>query len=320
MTVATASDPKGTDALTESTSEGSHAFEVRLDNFEGPFDLLLSLISKHKLDITDVSLHQVTDEFIAHVKAGASRQGDGTLRDASSLGSSGTAWDLEQTSSFLLVASTLLDLKSARLLPQGEIEDEEDLALLEARDLLFARLLQYRAFKQVAAVLEQRLAGESLRHPRVVGLEERYAGLLPEVLIGIGLDAFAGLAARALEPKPELEVSLQHIHAPAVSVREQAELVAERLRRTGTMTFRALCGDAPDTLTTVARFLALLELFRENVVAFDQVSPLGELSVRWTGEHADAVADLRIDEFEGVPEPPPDQPTDETPDPEEETA
>src|SRR4029079_11451451 len=264
MTVATASDPRGTDALTETTTEGTHAFEVRLDNFEGPFDLLLSLISKRKLDITEVSLHQVTDEFIAHVKAGAS-------------------WDLEQTSSFLLVASTLLDLKSARLLPQGEIEDEEDLALLEARDLLFARLLQYRAFKQVASLLEERLAGEALRHPRAVGLEERYAGLLPEVLIGIGLDAFAGLAAKALEPKPEQELSLQHIHAPAVSVREQAELVVDRLRRSGTMTFRALCGDSPDMMTTVARFLALLELFRESAVAFDQVSPLGELTVRWTG-------------------------------------
>ena len=215
-----------------------------------------------------MSLSPVTDEFIAHVKAGL----EGRRR-----------WDLEQTSSFLLVASTLLDLKSARLLPQGEIEDEEDLALLEARDLLFARLLQYRAFKQVAAVLEVRLAGEARRHPRSVGLEERYARLLPEVLIGIGLDAFAALAAKALEPKPELELSLQHIHAPAVSVREQAELVVDRLRRAGTMTFRALCGDAPDTLTTVARFLALLELFRENAVAFDQVSPLGELTVRWTG-------------------------------------
>jgi segregation and condensation protein A len=277
--------------MTESTSEASHAFEVRLDNFEGPFDLLLSLISKHKLDITEVSLSTVTDEFIAHVKQGSSDE----------------AWDLEQTSSFLLVASTLLDLKSARLLPQGEIEDEEDLALLEARDLLFARLLQYRAFKQVAAVLEGRLAGESLRHPRAVGLEDRYAGLLPEVLIGIGLDAFAALAAKALEPKPELELSLQHIHAPAVSVREQAELVADRLRRTGTMTFRALCGDAADTLTTVARFLALLELFREHVVAFDQVSPLGELTVRWTGgDDPESVADLRIDEFEGAPEPAPE--------------
>ncbi len=216
-------------------------FEVRLDNFEGPFDLLLSLIAKHKLDITEVALSRVTDEFIAHVKAGASADG---------------VWDLEQTTSFLVVASTLLDLKSARLLPQGDVEDEDDLALLEARDLLFARLMQYRAFKQVAGVLETRLADESRRHPRAVGLEERFAGLLPEVLIGIGLDAFAALAAQALEPRPEQEVSLHHIHAPAVSVREQAEVVAERLRRAGTLTFRALCGDAPDTLTKVARFLA----------------------------------------------------------------
>src|SRR3954454_17589134 len=297
MTVTTASDPAGSEAFaapsTRASSEAGHTFEVRLDNFEGPFDLLLSLISKHKLDITEVSLSKVTDEFIAHVKAGAAGDSDGT-------------WDLEQTSSFLLVASTLLDLKSARLLPQGEIEDEEDLALLEARDLLFARLLQYRAFKQVASLLEERLAGEALRHPRAVGLEERYAGLLPEVLIGIGLDAFAGLAAKALEPKPEQELSLQHIHAPAVSVREQAEVIVDRLRRTGTMTFRALCGDSPDLLTTVARFLALLELFRENAVAFDQVSPLGELTVRWTGgEHAETVAELDIDEFDGSPEPSP---------------
>jgi segregation and condensation protein A len=251
MTVAAAREEAGPKHEGPKQVGPEHAdFEVRLDNFEGPFDLLLSLISKHKLDITEVSLSRVTDEFIAHVKAGSLLDG----RDGE--------WDLEQTTSFLVVASTLLDLKSARLLPHGDVEDEEDLALLEARDLLFARLMQYRAFKQVAAVLERRLAGESRRHPRVVGLEDRYAGLLPEVLIGIGLDAFAALAARALEPKPVLEISLQHIHAPAVSVREQAELVVERLRRSGTMTFRALCGDAPDTLTTVARFLALLELFR----------------------------------------------------------
>ena len=255
-------------------------FELRLDNFEGPFDLLLSLIAKHKLDITEVSLSQVTDDFIAFVKVG------------------GKAWDLEQTTSFLLVASTLLDLKAARLLPQGDVEDEEDLALLEARDLLFARLLQYRAFKQVAAVLDTRLAGESLRHARAVGLEERFATLLPEVLIGIGLEQFAALAARAMEPKPVIEVSLQHIHANKVSVREQAALVVERLRRSGTMTFRALCGDSPDTLTTVARFLSLLELFREGAVAFDQVTPLGELSVRWTGSEAE---EFEIDEFEGAP-------------------
>ena len=298
MTIAPDAGPDtGSQTLAEA------GFEVRLDNFEGPFDLLLSLISKHKLDITEISLSRVTDEFIAHVKAGAAADG---------------VWDLEQTSSFLVVASTLLDLKSARLLPQGDVEDEDDLALLEARDLLFARLLQYRAFRQVAAVLEQRLAGESRRHPRAVGLEDRFAGLLPEVLIGIGLDAFAAMAAKALEPRPEEELSLQHIHAPAVSVREQAEIIVDRLRRTSTITFRALCGDAPDTLTKVARFLALLELFRENAVAFDQMSPLGELTVRWTGsDDLDVEADVHIDEFEGVPvaadAPPPEPQEEETP-------
>jgi segregation and condensation protein A len=270
-------------AAEQSAGESTPAFEVRLDNFEGPFDLLLNLIAKHKLDITEVSLSRVTDEFIAHVKAG------------------GSSWDLEQTTSFLLVASTLLDLKAARLLPQGDVEDEEDLALLEARDLLFARLLQYKAFKQVAGVLEQRLATESRRHPRAVGLEERFAGLLPEVLIGIGLDQFAQLAAKALEPKPVLELSLHHIHAAKVSVREQAGIVVDRLRRSGTMTFRALCGDSPDKLTTVARFLSLLELFREGAVAFDQVTPLGELTVRWTGDDDADVEDLITDEFEGAP-------------------
>jgi len=264
---------------------------VRLDNFEGPFDLLLSLISKHRLDITEIALSQVTDEFIAHIKK---------LPDD----------DLEETTSFLLVAATLLDLKAARLLPQGDVEDEDDLALLEARDLLFARLLQYKAYKLIAGVLQERLAGESRRFPRAVGLEDRFASLLPEVLIGIGLEQFAGLAARALEPKPELEITLHHIHAPAVSVREQAVIVVERLRRTGTMTFRALCGDSPDTLTTVARFLSLLELFREGAVAFEQVTALGELSVRWTGSDDADVDELITDEFDGTV-PPEDQPEDQ---------
>jgi segregation and condensation protein A len=270
----------------EVPGEATATFDVRLDNFEGPFDLLLSLIAKHKMDITEVALSKVTDEFISHVKT------------------AGVAWDLGQTTSFLLVASTLLDLKAARLLPQGDVEDEEDLALLDARDLLFARLLQYKAFKQVAGILATRLEGESRRHPRAVGLEDRFASLLPEVLIGIGLDQFAGLAAKALEPKPVLEVSLQHIHANRVSVREQGALVIERLRRSGTMTFRSLCGDSPDTLTTVARFLSLLELYREGAVAFEQVSPLGDLSVRWTG---DEDTDIEIsDEFDGAP--PEDEP------------
>jgi segregation and condensation protein A len=276
--------------------EAPTGFAVRLDNFEGPFDLLLQLISKHKLDITEVSLSRVTDEFIAHVKA---------------LGKGGID-DLEETTSFLLVAATLLDLKAARLLPQGDVEDEEDLALLEARDLLFARLLQYKAFKQVAGVLEQRLARESGRHPRAVGLEDRFATLLPEVLIGIGLEQFAALAAKAMAPKPVLELPTHHIHAPAVSVREQAAIVVDRLRRSGTLTFRSLCGDSPDTLTTVARFLSLLELFREGAVAFEQVTPLGELTVRWTGDEDADVDALVTDEFDGAP-PPEETPTDVTP-------
>ena len=262
-------------------AEPATGFLLHLDNFEGPFDLLLSLIAKHRLDITEVALSKVTDEFIAHTRA------------------AGDAWELEQTSSFLVVAATLLDLKAARLLPSADVEDEEDMALLEARDLLFARLVQYRAFKQVASVLEDRLHAEAARHPRAVGLEERYATLLPEVLIGLGLEEFAALAGRAMEPRPVPEVSFAHLHAPTVSVREQALVVTERLRRQGTMTFRSLCTDAADTLTKVARFLSLLELFREGAVAFDQVTPLGELTVRWTGAE-DGEIEIK-DEFDGAP-------------------
>jgi segregation and condensation protein A len=240
-------------------------FRVHLSNFEGPFDLLLQLISRHKLDITEVALSQVTDEFIGHIKA------------------AGPAWDLDQTSQFVVVAATLLDLKAARLLPSGDVQDPEDLALLEARDLLFARLLQYRAFKQVSAYLASTLEDQARRFPREVGLESRFARLMPEVTLSITPERFAALAAKALAPRQADVVSLAHLHAPAVSVREQARLIVDRLRRSSSLTFRALSGDSPDRVTTVARFLALLELFREGAVAFEQVSALGELTVRWTG-------------------------------------
>lgn len=259
-------------------------FRVDVGVFEGPFDLLLQLIGKHQLDVTEVALAKVTSEFIAYVR---------------DLGG-----DLEQTTHFLLVASTLLDLKTARLLPQGDVEDEDDLALLEARDLLFARLMQYRAFKQVAAYLGDRLAREGRRHPRQVGLEPRFAALLPEVIVSITPDDLAALAARALEPKPEPVLSLAHLHAPTVSVREQAHLVVDRLRRDRTTTFRALTADA-DLMTTVARFLALLELFKEGVIGFDQATPLGDLHLRWTGTDE---GDIDVgDEFDGGPDPTPAQ-------------
>jgi segregation and condensation protein A len=250
----------------------SGSFTVRLDNFEGPFDLLLGLISKHKLDVTEVALSVVTDEFIDHIRA------------------KGTDWDLDQTTEFLLVAATLLDLKAARLLPQGEVEDEEDLALLEARDLLFARLLQYRAYKQVATSISARMAQEARRFPRAVGLEERFGKLLPEVLIGLGVEEFARLAANALKPRPEPVLSLAHIHAPRVSVRDQAAVLVERLRRSRSTTFRALTSDSPNVVTTIARFLALLELFRQGAVAFEQAEALAELTIRWSGSDAGEVA------------------------------
>lgn len=259
-------------------SQSTEGFSVKVGDFEGPFDLLLSLISKHKLEVTDLALHHVTDEFIAYIKG------------------KGGEWDLDEASGFLVVAATLLDLKAARLLPSGEVEDEEDLALLEARDLLFARLLQYRAYKEVAALLAQQMEVASKRLPRTVSLEPQFAALLPEVLIGLGLDHFAALAATALAPKDEEQVGLGHLHVPKVSVREQAAVIVQHLRRTRTSTFRALVADADSTLVVVGRFLALLELYREHVVLFEQVVPLGDLTIRWVGSDE---GDVQVtDEFD----------------------
>ncbi|MFD7227079.1 segregation/condensation protein A [Streptomyces sp. NPDC059881] len=256
-------------------------FTVRLANFEGPFDLLLQLISKHKLDVTEVALSKVTDEFMTYIRA------------------MGPDWDLDQTTEFLVVAATLLDLKAARLLPAAEVEDEADLALLEARDLLFARLLQYRAYKQIAEIFSNRLDEEARRYPRTVGLEDHHAELLPEVVISIGAEGFARLAVKAMQPKPKPQVYVDHIHAPLVSVREQAELVVGMLRERGTVSFRELTEGVGDTLTVVARFLALLELYREKAVALEQEEALGELMVTWAA--GDAVAHV-TDEFDRPPE------------------
>jgi segregation and condensation protein A len=273
----------------------SASFEVHLDVFEGPFDLLLGLIAKHRLDITEVALAKVTDEFVAHIRA---RSG----------GEAGD-WDLGQASEFVVVAATLLDLKAARLLPAAAVEDEEDLALLEARDLLFARLLQYRAFKQVAAVLVERMEQAGRRHARAVQLEPRFATLLPELVMSITPEQLAAIAARALTPRQEPTVGLGHLHAPAVSVREQAAVLVGQLRRQRTTTFRALTADADGTLVVVARFLALLELFRDGSVAFEQVTPLGELTVRWTGaDVGDVEVSDEFDESDAVPGDFPDKP------------
>jgi segregation and condensation protein A len=266
-------------------------FEVHLENFTGPFDLLLGLISKHKLDITEVALATVTDEFIAHLRA--ARESEAGL-------------DLSQTSEFLVVAATLLDLKAARLLPQAGPEDEEDLALIEARDILFARLLQYRAFKDIAHTFAERMATAGRRHPRSVALEPHLAALLPELVMTVTPEQLAMVAARALTPKPPPTVGLGHLHAPAVSVREQAAVLGTRLRRERVVSFRALVSDADSTLVVVARFLALLELYREAAVGFEQAEALAELTVRWTGPEEGEVE--VTDEFD-EPQPEPGAPS-----------
>ncbi|WP_018177503.1 segregation/condensation protein A [Jongsikchunia kroppenstedtii] len=256
-------------------------FQVKLTNFEGPFDLLLGLISQRQLDVTELALHQVTDDFIAYTKQ------------------LGADMELEQTTQFLVVAATLLDLKAARLLPSGEVENAEDLALLEARDLLFARLLQYRAYKQVAALFAELEAAALQRYPRAVGLEPRYEALLPEVSIGVDAARFAEVAVAAMTPKPKPTVGLGHIHAPKVSVPEQAKRVSQLLREAGKdnwLDFGTLVSECENGLEVVARFLALLELFRERAVLFEQPEALGVLRVAWSGDR-DAEA-LTLDKAE----------------------
>ena len=256
-------------------------FSVHLSNFDGPFDLLLQLISRHKLDITEVSLSLVTDEFIAYIRA---------------LELSGEGWRLDQATEFLVVAATLLDLKAARLLPSGEVQDEEDLALLEARDILFARLLQYRAFKEIASSFQTMIEAADKAFPRVVALDAALSALLPEVLIGVVPERFAAIAERVLTPKAPPVVAIEHLHMALVSVSEQSKLVVEALRHSKTMSFRSLCHDADSTMVVVARFLALLDLYRQGNLRFNQVIALGELQISWTGS---ADGDVEItDEFD----------------------
>ena len=253
----------------QSISEGRVAgFSVHLENFDGPFDLLLQLISRHRMDITDVAIATVTDEFITYIRE---------------LEKTETGWKLDHASEFVVVAATLLDLKAARLLPSGQIDDEEDLALLEARDLLFARLLQYRAFKEIASILSERIFEQEKTFARSVSLEPVFAALLPEVLIGVTPERFAAIANRVLTPKIAPTLSVEHLHLPLVSVAAEALAVVSALRRHKTMSFRALVSDAENTLVVVARFLALLELFKEGSVRFEQVIALGELQITWVG-------------------------------------
>ncbi|MEU2205574.1 ScpA family protein [Microbacterium oleivorans] len=250
----------------DTTETGGDRFRVSLGNFDGPFDLLLTLISKHELDITEVSLSKVTDEFISYLK--------GLDDDA----------ELDQASEFLVVAATLLDMKVAGLLPQGELVDAESVALLEARDLLFARLLQYRAFKEVSAWFARCLEREGKRHTRAVRLDEKHRRAVPELVWTLSPEDFAAIAVLAFAPKEIPHVGLDHLHAPLVSIREQAAVVVTLLRDAGQLNFRDLVAGVTQTGVVVARFIAVLELYRHAALSFEQLEPLGELTLRWTAE------------------------------------
>ncbi|KAB1865097.1 segregation and condensation protein A [Microbacterium algeriense] len=257
-------------ALEESADDAATpdaaGFRVSLSNFDGPFDLLLNLISKHEMDITEVSLSAVTNEFIAYL---------GELDDDE---------DLDQASEFLVVAATLLDMKVAGLLPQGELVDAEAVALLEARDLLFARLLQYRAFKEVSAWFARCLQREDRRHVRAVRLEEKHRRQTPELVWSLTADDFAAIAMLAFAPKEIPHVGLDHLHAPLVSIREQAAIVVTLLRATESVSFRELVAGVSEPGIVVARFISVLELYRHAALSFEQLEPLGELTLRWAAD------------------------------------
>lgn len=258
----------GVSATGHLLASGESGFRLAIRGFEGPFDLLLSLIAKHELDITEISLSAVTDEFIQYLKG------------------LNTAEELDQATEFLVVAATLLDLKVAGLLPQGELVDAEDAALFEARDMLFARLLQYRAFKDVSLWFANSLEAESTRNPRVVRLEDRFRQSVPELIWTTSPEDFAALALLAFAPREIPIVGLDHLHAPLVSIREQAALVVTALRRGKPVTFRELIADVGAGTTAVAgiivaRFLAVLELYRHAAITFEQDEPLGELTLSW---------------------------------------
>ena len=245
-------------------TEEAPAFRVRVGGFDGPFDLLLALIGRRELDVTELALSAVTDEFLAHLD----RLGDDV--------------DLDQASGFLVVGATLLDAKIAGLLPQGEVVDAEAVAMLEARDLLFARLLQYRAYREATAWFSDALDIESRRHAHRGTQEERQRPPAPPPEVPLDLAAFALLAAQALAPKDPPAVRTDHLHGSLVSLRAQAAEVVAVLRRGSTASFVDLAGAGAERPVVVARFLAVLELHRLGAVAFEQLEPLGALLVRWT--------------------------------------
>lgn len=255
-------------------------FHVVLDVFEGPFDLLLQLITRKRLDITEVALAEVTDEFIAHMRLFP---------------------DLSKTTEFLVVAATLLDMKAQSLLPAPDTDRELALEDLEARDLLFTRLLQYRAFKGASAHIAARWEENAGFFPRAVPLEPHFAALLPELVwrtSPIDLVRAAAAAFAAAEP----QVVTAHLHDPVVPVHEQVKVLVDRLSRSSRLTFHELVADAVSVPVIVSRFLAVLELYRRGVLDVVQEEPLAELVLVWRGGDGGAdyeVSDMDVSEYSG---------------------
>jgi segregation and condensation protein A len=258
------------------------AYEVQTPVFEGPFDLLLHLILREELDLYEISLARIVDAYLAE------------LERLETL-------DLEMATEFLLIAATLVELKTKRLLPdERDVDLDDELALWEERDFLLGRLLDCKTFKDAAKVLAV-LADEASRsHPRLVGLEDRFLDLAPDLLEGVTGAQLQAAFVRATTPKPVPTVSVEHLAAIRVSVTEAVEELIDELPRQGRVSFRDLTASFVDRLDVVVRFLAVLELYKQGLVDLEQVSSFGDIQVVWIASPDLVGADLAaIDLYEG---------------------
>lgn len=260
-------------------------YTVSTPVFEGPFDLLLHLITREQVDLWEVSLADIVDGYVS------------TLQQMRA------SLDLETATEFLLIAAVLLELKARRLLPGREdVELEEELALWEERDLLLARLLECKTFKDAASSMSRLMDSASLSWPRMAGLEERYVDVAPDLLAGVTADRLRTAMESLLAPRPQTRVILDHVAPVRVSVRDAVEELMDELPRCGTITFARLIGGLAERLEVIVRFLALLEMYKQGLVELNQATSFSELTVSWTGadggEAESGVIDL-VEEYQG---------------------
>lgn len=255
--------------------------DVATPVYEGPFDLLLQLILKEQVDIYEINLSTIVDAYLVELERLAEL-------------------DLDIATSFLLIAATLVDLKARRLLPNtADIDLDDEFALWEERDMLLARLLEAKTFKDVAGVFA-RLADEADKtFPRVVGPDERFNGVLPDMLEGTSLKRFQNAAIKALTPRPKPVVDLFHVNPIKVTVADAVAELLDELPRAGKISFRRLTAQFADRIDVIVRFLALLELFKQGAVELDQSERFGDIEVLWTEDDDFDPASVLIDAYEG---------------------